>query len=54
MATAAKNVDGSIAVVVFNEGPQEKYFDLSLEGETVTVKIDGQAIQTILLEAAKS
>ena len=54
MATAAKNVDGSIAVVVFNEGPEEKYFNLVLEGQEVSVKIDGQAIQTILLGTSKS
>lgn len=54
MATAAKNPDGSIAVVIFNEGQEEKYFNLAYEGKEVSVRIDGQAIQTILLETSKS
>lgn len=54
MATAARNVDGSIAVIIFNEDPEEKYFNLAMNGQQVSVKIDGQAIQTILLAGSKS
>ncbi|MFV8837371.1 glycoside hydrolase family 30 protein [Salinimicrobium soli] len=54
MATAAKNVDGSIAVVIFNEGPEEKFINLALEGREVSIKIDGQAIQTVLIGATQS
>lgn len=54
MATAAKNVDGSIAVVIFNEGTEEKIVNLSLEGQEVSIRIDGQAIQTILIGTSQS
>ena len=54
MATAAKNVDGSIAVVIFNEGPEEKFVNLVLEGQEVSIKVDGQAIQTILIGTSQS
>jgi glucosylceramidase len=49
MVTAAKNPDGSIAVVLFNEGKMSKDFTLMLDEETVKVKINQQAIQTILI-----
>ena len=49
MVTAAKNPDGSIAVVVFNEGKAPKDFELSLGEETIKVKINQQAIQTIII-----
>ncbi|WP_340156676.1 glycoside hydrolase family 30 protein, partial [uncultured Winogradskyella sp.] len=49
MVTAAKNPDGSIAVVLFNEGKMSKDFTLILGEETVKVKINQQAIQTILI-----
>ncbi len=49
MVTAAKNPDGNIAVVVFNEGKAEKYFSLTLEGKTKNISIQPQAIQTIVI-----
>ena len=49
MVTAAKNPDGTIAVVLFNEGKTPKDFRLTLGEETVNVKINQQAIQTILI-----
>ena len=49
MVTAAKNTDGSIAVVIFNEGTTQKSFQLSLGSETTTISINAQAIQTILI-----
>jgi len=49
MVTAAKNTDGSIAVVVFNEGDTSKTFKLSLHEKTINIKIDEKAIQTILI-----
>lgn len=49
MVTAAKNPDGSIAVVVFNEGETQKYFDLNFGGKTKELSIDAQAIQTIII-----
>ncbi|MCG0015903.1 glycoside hydrolase family 30 protein [Winogradskyella immobilis] len=49
MVTAAKNPDGSIAVVIFNEGKQTKDFNLSLNEKAINVQIKGQAIQTIII-----
>ena len=47
MVTASKNPDGSIAVVVFNEGHSEKYFNLNLFGQTHSLSVSPQALQTI-------
>ena len=49
MVTAAKNPDGSIAVVIFNEEPLTKNFSLKLNNKNINLKIDGQAIQTIII-----
>ena len=49
MVTAAKNPDGTIAVVIFNEGKDSKDFRLTLGEETVSVNINQQAIQTIII-----
>lgn len=49
MVTAAKNPDGSIAVVIFNEGKEEKNFKLSLGEISKEISIKSEAIQTILI-----
>lgn len=49
MVAAAKNPDGSIAVVIFNEGNTSKNFTLKLGEDTKHISIKAQAIQTILL-----
>ncbi|SDI57113.1 glycoside hydrolase family 30 protein [Winogradskyella thalassocola] len=49
MVAAAKNPDGTIAVVIFNEGKESKDFMLTLGEETVSVIINQQAIQTIII-----
>lgn len=49
LATAAQNPDGSIAVVVLNQGMNIKSFDLVLNDEISTVSISPQAIQTIVI-----
>jgi glucosylceramidase len=49
MVTAAKNPDGSIAVVIFNEENTPKDFNLQLGENSTTIHIDGQAIQTIVI-----
>ena len=51
MLTAAQNPDGSIIVVVFNEEKPPKTMSLSLNGQSTTITIDGQAIQTVLIPA---
>ena len=55
IATAAQNPDGSIVVVVFNEGENKKNFQLNFEGvrlrESETkITVDAQAIQTIVIK----
>ncbi len=54
MVTAAKNPDGSIAVVLFNEGDTAKSFALNLGEDTVHIKISEKAIQTILIPTKSS
>lgn len=49
MVTAAKNPDGSIAVVIFNEEPKARDFNLTLNDKTTTLHIEGQALQSIII-----
>jgi glucosylceramidase len=48
MVTAAKNPDGSIAVIVFNPGETEKSFRMSLQKRDIKATIAAKAIQTII------
>jgi len=47
--TAAKNTDGSIAVVVYNNNDVAHEISLKLDTKTYTVQIAAKAVQTILL-----
>ena len=49
MVTAAENLDGTIAVVVFNEGKINKKINLTLKDKSIEINIKGQAIQTIVI-----
>lgn len=49
LVTSAENPDGSIAVVIFNEGMIQKNFSLKLNNKLVDLSIKPQAIQTIIL-----
>lgn len=49
MVAAAENPNGSIAVVIFNEGKQSKDFSLNLAEKSANIHIGGQAIQTIVI-----
>lgn len=49
MVTAAKNPDGSIVAVIFNEGNEAKQFTLSLGEKTKAMSIQAQALQTITI-----
>ena len=49
MVAAAKNPDGSIAVVVFNESKTQKSFKLNLNQLSKNITIEPQAIQTIVI-----
>ena len=53
LVTAARNPDGSIAVVLFNEGMKTKSFSLQLGEATVALNINKQAIQTIVIPSKK-
>ncbi|MBU2996653.1 hypothetical protein KO500_09410 [Cellulophaga baltica] len=49
--TAAKNTDGSIAVVIFNKNEEDVEVSINLETELYTTKIAPRAMQTILLNS---
>ena len=53
MVTAAQNPNGSIAVVLFNEGEEAKSFNLSLNNISTEITINAQAIQTIIIPNSK-
>jgi len=50
MVTAAKNPDQSIAVVVFNQGMEEKNYSLNLESFQKNIVIGAQSLQTIIIK----
>ncbi|MBP9601174.1 MAG: glycosyl hydrolase family 30, partial [Lutibacter sp.] len=47
--TAAQNPDGSIAVIAFNEGDEEKTIELTLNNKSTKLTISAKAIQTIVV-----
>jgi glucosylceramidase len=47
MATAFRNPDKSIAVVVFNLAEKDAVYAIKLGGQTVSIEIKGQALQTV-------
>lgn len=49
--TAAKNTDGSIALVVFNKTQEVYELSITLESKTYTTKIAPRAVQTIHLQS---
>jgi glucosylceramidase len=49
MVTAAKNPDGSISVVILNQGENPKNFTLKLEEKSTSILINPQAIQSIVI-----
>ncbi len=49
LVTAAQNPDGSIAVVILNQDETVKNFALNLDGKMTEIRIDGKAIQTIVI-----
>ena len=50
LATAAQNPDGSIAVVLLNQGEEIRQIKLSLNKKETTISIDGKAIQTLMID----
>lgn len=51
LMTAAKNPDGSIALVILNMKEEAKNIKISLGDRSVNVKINAQAIQTVIIPA---
>ncbi|MDX1332268.1 MAG: glycoside hydrolase family 30 beta sandwich domain-containing protein, partial [Robiginitalea sp.] len=51
---AAENPDGSIAVVVLNQGSEPKNFSLVLGEKATEIQISGQALQTIIIDTASA
>lgn len=49
MVTAAKNPDGSIAVVILNMEEEAKNIKLTLEGESTDIAISAKALQTVII-----
>lgn len=49
LVTAAENTDGSIVVIVLNQGIEKKYFTLSIAGKSINLSINEKALQTILV-----
>ncbi|MBQ9230009.1 MAG: glycoside hydrolase family 30 protein [Prevotella sp.] len=49
MATAVRNPDGSLAVVVINQGSEPVGLDLAVDGKHYTLSIAKEAIQTIVI-----
>ncbi|WP_420315879.1 glycoside hydrolase family 30 protein [Ekhidna sp.] len=49
MATAVKNPDGSIAIMVLNMTLESKGFTIELNGNETPINIQSQALQTILI-----
>ncbi len=50
MATAFKNPDGSIAVVVFNLDEEDLTYSVEIEEERFAVEIKAQALQTVVIQ----
>ena len=49
MATAAQNPDGSIALVILNQGEEAKNLTISLGERTTQINISAQALQTVVI-----
>lgn len=52
-ATAARNPDGSIAVIVFNDNTEPAAFTVEVEGESVSSIIASDSVQTLLVGGSR-
>jgi len=52
LATAVKNPDGSVVVVILNQQTEAKPLRIDLNGQSVSVLLSGRAIQTVRLTAS--
>jgi glucosylceramidase len=51
MATAVKNPDGTIAVVVFNPTAEKQSLEIKLNNKTEIISIDAKALQTVIIKS---
>ena len=49
MVAAAKNPDGTIAFVIFNEGFEIKDYELRFRGSVTSIKLGAQSLQTVII-----
>jgi hypothetical protein len=49
-ATAARNLDGKFAVVVFNDNTEPLVFEVVVDGATVASRIAPDSIQTLVMD----
>nr|WP_299338394.1 glycoside hydrolase family 30 protein [Allomuricauda sp.] len=54
LVTAAENPDGTIAMVVFNEGLTSKSFEIEMDESSQRIDINAQAIQTIVIKPTQT
>lgn len=52
--TAAKNPDGSMAVVLYNQTEEAQTFSIKLDEKLATLQISGKAIQTVVIPSENS
>ena len=50
IATAVKNPDGTIAVIVFNPSEQIQNLEINLNNQKIAISINAEALQTILIK----
>jgi glucosylceramidase len=51
MATAVKNPDGTIAVVVFNPTSEKHSLEIKLNNKMKIISIDAKALQTVIIKS---
>jgi glucosylceramidase len=53
MVTAAKNPDGTIAFVIFNEGLKDKNYELRFRESVININLGAQSLQTVIIPTSK-
>ena len=49
LVTAARNTDGSMALIILNQGEEAKNIQLALGDSKSSFSIDGKALQTVIV-----
>lgn len=50
MITSCKNPDGTIAIAILNQGNKAIQYQIAIGNKTISTKIDGDALQTVIVE----